>query len=103
MVLHGGNIGKSERLRLTEPATGCHTDMHGCIRGNIYLAALDSTCGGTSECKVQVVQRMAFPAPLGEEMKCVHVCVPGSPALSACLQTVHTTILYILILDSLHK
>lgn len=100
MVLRGGNIGKSERLRLSEPATGCHADVHGGRRGHIYLAASDLTCGATSECKVQ---HTACPAPLGEGMKGVRVCVPGSPALSACLQTARTAILCILILGSLHK
>lgn len=103
MVLRGGHIGKSERLRLSEPATGCHADVHGRSRGHIYLAASDPTCGGASECKVEVVQHTACPAPLGEEMKGVRVCVPGSPALSACLQTARTAILCILILGSLHK
>lgn len=103
MVLRGGNIGKSKHLSLTEPATGCHTDVRGCIPGNIYLAASDSSCGGASACKVQVVQRTAFPAPLGAETKGVRVCVPGSPALSACLQTERAAISYILILGSLDK
>lgn len=82
VVLRGGSIGKSEGLRLTEPATGCHADVHGRSQGHIRLAASDLTCGGASECKVQVVQHRTFPAPLGERWR---VCVFVSPALRHCL------------------
>lgn len=74
LALHGGSIGKKECLRLTEPATRCHIDVHRCIQGNIHLAALDLTCRGTSECMVQVAEHMVFPTPLGEGMKCVCLC-----------------------------
>lgn len=85
--LCGGSTGESKRLRLTEPATGRHSDVHGCIRGNISLAASDLTHGVVSECQVQVVQHMAFPTQLGEEMK--RVCVPLAfrRCLLVCKQT----------------
>lgn len=79
MVLQGEAIGNTKHLSLTEPARGCHTDVQGHIRGNIHLAALDSTCGGASERQVQVVQRTAFPTRLAEELEDVHVCVSLAP------------------------
>lgn len=83
----GDSTGERKHLRLTEPATGRHSDVHGRIRGNIPLAASDLTRGVTSECQAQVVQHVVFPTLLGEEMECVCVCPLGFPALSACLQT----------------
>lgn len=103
MVLQGEAIGNTKHLSLTEPARGCHTDVQGHIRGNIHLAALDLTCGGASERQVQVVQRTAFPTRLAEELEDVHVCVPGTTAFPACLQTVCSGILCTLMLGSLHK
>lgn len=97
--------GKSKHLRLTQPATGCHVDVQVRAWENIYLAVSDLTGEAISSFKAQVAQHAAFPVPLAEEMVCVCVCVyiTGSLALSACLQTMHAAIFYILILGSLYK
>lgn len=103
VVLQGEDRGNTQHLSLTEPARGCHTDVQGHIRGNIYLAASGLTCGGASECQVQVVRGMAIPTGLGEELEDVHACVPGTTAVPACFQTVCSVILCALMLGSLHK
>lgn len=87
-MLQGEDIGNTQHLSLTEPARRCHTNVQGHIQGNIYLAVLDLTCGGASECQVQVVQRTTIPTRSGEELEDVHACVPGTTAFPACLQTV---------------
>lgn len=102
-MLQGEDIGATQPLSLTEPARGCHTNVQGHMRGNIYLAALDSTCGGASECQVQVVQGTAIPTCSAEELEDVRVCVPGTTAFPACLQTLCSGIFCTLMLGSLHK
>lgn len=101
MLLQGEHIGNTQHLSLTGPARGCHTDVQGHVQGNIHLAALGWTCGGGPECRVQVVQRTAFPAHPAEELEDVRV--PGTTAFPACLQTLCSVVLCTLMPGSLHK